>query len=216
MARSNKAKSDKSQPNADRPAGKGFKFEVASQSGSKQKASKGKAPKPSAKRAQSPGQTKAQERAARKKAKQASMVDAVVDKTKGKASGKKAKGEPATASRSVNTEASNYIPPEVSKRMIRRATWMAGLPSALGMSSFFINYYLLVNHILELPGWFTYTETLALFGLGFVGLSYGVLSASWEPERDGSWFGFAEFRFNVGILFQQWREYGDSKRGSSN
>ena len=82
----------------------------------------------------------------------------------------------------------------------------------LGMSAFFINYYLLVNHILELPTWFTYAETLALFGMGFVGLTYGVLSASWEPERDGGLVGLSEFQFNIKVLFQQWREYGQQKR----
>ena len=107
---------------------------------------------------------------------------------------------------------SNYIPPEVSKRMVRRASWMAGVPTILGLSAFFINYYLLVNHILELPSWLTYAETLTLFGMGFVGLSYGVLSASWEPERDGGLIGLSEFRFNVKVLFEQWREHGQAKR----
>lgn len=107
---------------------------------------------------------------------------------------------------------SNFIPEEVSKRMLRRASWLAGVPTMLGMSAFFINYYLLVNHILELPTWFTYAETLALFGMGFVGLTYGVLSASWEPERDGGLVGLSEFQFNIKVLFQQWREYGQQKR----
>ena len=111
-----------------------------------------------------------------------------------------------------DTPPSNYIPPEVSKRMVRRASWMAGVPTTLGMSAFFINYYLLVNHIVELPSWLTYAETLMLFGMGFVGLSYGVLSASWEPERDGGLIGLSEFRFNVKVLFEQWREHGKAKR----
>ncbi|MEM8715082.1 MAG: PAM68 family protein [Cyanobacteria bacterium P01_G01_bin.4] len=107
---------------------------------------------------------------------------------------------------------SNFIPEEVSKRMVRRASWLAGVPTTLGMSAFFVNYYLLVNHIFELPTWFTYAETLALFGLGFVGLTYGVLSASWEPEREGGLMGLSEFQFNTKVLFQQWREYGQQKR----
>ncbi|MGK7907183.1 MAG: PAM68 family protein [Synechococcus sp.] len=107
--------------------------------------------------------------------------------------------------------ASNYIPPEVSKRMLRRAVWLAGVPTTLGMSAFFINYFLLVKHIVELPTWLTYVETLSLFGLGFVGLSYGVLSASWEPDREGGLIGLSEFRFNVAIMFQQWREHRQGK-----
>ena len=107
---------------------------------------------------------------------------------------------------------SNFIPEEVSKRMLRRALWLAGVPTTLGMSAFFINYYLLVNGIFELPIWFTYAETLALFGLGFVGLTYGVLSASWEPERDGGLVGLSEFQFNIQVMFQQWREHNQQKR----
>ncbi|MEO0854500.1 MAG: PAM68 family protein, partial [Cyanobacteria bacterium J06648_11] len=68
------------------------------------------------------------------------------------------------------------------------------------------NYYLLVNHIIDFPNWVTVGESLGLFGLGFVGISYGVLSASWEPQEAGSLLGLREFRFNFGTLRKQWRE----------
>ncbi|MEM9568844.1 MAG: PAM68 family protein [Cyanobacteria bacterium P01_E01_bin.34] len=123
-----------------------------------------------------------------------------------------AKASATTAGAGDREQPSNFIPEDVSKRMLRRAGWLAGVPTTLGMSAFFVNYYLLVNHIFELPPWFTYAETLALFGMGFVGLTYGVLSASWEPEREGGLVGLSEFQFNVKVLFQQWREYGQQKR----
>jgi hypothetical protein len=44
-----------------------------------------------------------------------------------------------------------------------------------------------------------------LFGLGFLGISYGVFSASWDPEP-GSLLGIGEFRRNLGNIIQQWRE----------
>ncbi|MDX2273430.1 MAG: PAM68 family protein [Cyanobacteriota bacterium] len=100
-------------------------------------------------------------------------------------------------------ERSNYIPPEVSQRMIRRVVWFCGIPTLLGVSSFGVNYYLLVNHIVTLPPAFTFVETLALFGLGFVGISYGVLSASWDPQP-GSRLGWSEFRQNLGLTINQW------------
>ncbi len=128
------------------------------------------------------------------------------------AEGKKKSASATASSASDRDLPSNFIPEEVSKRMVRRASWLAGVPTTLGMSAFFINYYLLVNHIFELPTWFTYAETLALFGMGFVGLTYGVLSASWEPERVGGLVGLSEFQFNIKVLFQQWREYGQQKR----
>ncbi|NJK72017.1 MAG: DUF3464 family protein [Synechococcaceae cyanobacterium SM2_3_60] len=108
--------------------------------------------------------------------------------------------------------AEGSIPAEVSDRMVRRVVWLAGVPSILGVSAFIANYYLLVNKILILPTWVTLVETLALFGFGFVGISYGVLSASWEPEQTGSWLGWQEFRVNLGILTQQWREQKQEKR----
>lgn len=111
---------------------------------------------------------------------------------------------------------SNYIPPEVSQRMVRRVAILAGIPSVLGVSAFFINYYLLVQKIVELPTWVTAAETLALFGLGFVGISYGVLSASWEPSTAGSWLGFAEFRFNLSVLIQQWKDRDGLNKSSTN
>ena len=97
------------------------------------------------------------------------------------------------------------IPPEVSRRMVRRILVFSGIPSGLGLSSFFVNYYLLTNHVVALPPYFTLVESLAFFGLGFLGISYGVFSASWDPEP-GSLLGIGEFRRNLGNVFKQWRE----------
>lgn len=96
------------------------------------------------------------------------------------------------------------IPPEVSRRMVRRVLVFCGIPSLIGLSSFFVNYYLLVNHVLALPSYFTLVESLAFFGLGFLGISYGVLSASWDPEP-GSLLGIGEFRRNLGNTLKQRR-----------
>lgn len=114
--------------------------------------------------------------------------------------------------RRSKAEVEGTIPKEVSDRMVRRVVWLAGVPSFLGISAFVANYYLLVNKILILPTWVTLVETLALFGFGFVGISYGVLSASWEPEQTGSWLGWQEFRVNLEIMTQQWREQKQEKR----
>ncbi|MEO0801192.1 MAG: PAM68 family protein [Cyanobacteria bacterium J06642_2] len=138
-------------------------------------------------------------------------------------SGKKAKVKRAkvsskrTASPAKSTQESspsNYIPPEVSSRMVRRVAVLAGVPSVLGLSTFFINYYLLINHILVFPNWVTVLESLGLFGISFVGISYGVLSASWEPETDGSLLGLREFRFNFANLREQWRDRAREQRAS--
>ncbi|MFS8867687.1 photosystem II biosynthesis protein [Synechococcus sp. H65.1] len=105
------------------------------------------------------------------------------------------------------------IPPEVSRRMVRRILIFSGIPSTLGLSSFVVNYYLLTNHVIALPPYFTLVESLAFFGLGFLGISYGVFSASWDPEP-GSLLGIGEFRRNLGIFLQQWREATSSSASS--
>ncbi len=105
------------------------------------------------------------------------------------------------------------IPPEVSRRMVRRILVFSGIPSSLGLSSFFVNYYLLTNHVVALPPYFTLVESLAFFGLGFLGISYGVFSASWDPEP-GSLLGIGEFRRNLGNVFKQWRELSDPSKPS--
>lgn len=89
--------------------------------------------------------------------------------------------------------------------MVRRVLIFCGIPSGFGLSSFFVNYYLLVNHVVALPSYFTLIESLAFFGLGFLGISYGVLSASWDPEP-GSLLGIGEFRRNLGNLLKQRRQ----------
>jgi hypothetical protein len=89
--------------------------------------------------------------------------------------------------------------------MIRRVIWFSGLPTVLGLSSFGVNYLLLTQDIVQLPPFFTLVESLTLFGLGFVGITYGVLSASWTDEP-GSVLGLAEFKHNVSLMIQQWRQ----------
>lgn len=47
----------------------------------------------------------------------------------------------------------------------------------------------------------------APFFLGLVGLSYGVLSASWDEDEEGSFLGIEEFQTNVGRLFDGVQRY---------
>jgi hypothetical protein len=46
--------------------------------------------------------------------------------------------------------------------------------------------------------------TLGCFGLGVLGLTYGVLSASWDEDRPGDWLGIAEFQVNFGRMTSAW------------
>jgi hypothetical protein len=111
-----------------------------------------------------------------------------------------AKGKSARASAKKATA----IPEEVSQRMLRRMLVFSGTPTVLAIGTFFVSYYLVVNQVVELPPYFVLLVTLGLFGLGVVGLTYGVLSASWDEGRPGSWLGLEEFQVNFGRMTSAW------------
>ncbi|MEM9484380.1 MAG: PAM68 family protein [Cyanobacteria bacterium P01_F01_bin.116] len=94
------------------------------------------------------------------------------------------------------------IPEIVSRRMMRRMAIFAGIPTFLGMSSFVIAYFLLTQHIAEFPNVVVLLVSLGFFGLGTIGLSYGVLSASWQEDVEGSLLGISEFSVNFRRLIQ--------------
>lgn len=94
------------------------------------------------------------------------------------------------------------IPEVVSRRMMRRMAVFAGIPTFLGMASFVVAYILLIRNIVEVPNVVVLLVSLAGFGLGTVGLSYGVLSASWQEDTAGSLLGFEEFSVNFRRLIQ--------------
>ena len=98
------------------------------------------------------------------------------------------------------------IPEVVSRRMIRRMAIFAGVPTFLGMSSFVVSYILLTQHIAEFPNVVVLLVSLGCFGLGTIGLSYGVLSASWQEEVPGSLLGMSEFSVNFRRLVQGLRK----------
>jgi Photosynthesis affected mutant 68 len=97
------------------------------------------------------------------------------------------------------------IPDVVSKRMGRRMAVFCGVPSALGMSSLFVCYWLKIKEIIELPPYFAFAVSFGFLGLGVLGLSYGLFSASWDEDRAGSAFGGDEFKLNLGRTKDAWK-----------
>jgi hypothetical protein len=47
--------------------------------------------------------------------------------------------------------------------------------------------------------------SMGFFGLGVLGLSYGLLSASWDETSPGSKLGWEEFNTNFGRMRAAWR-----------
>jgi hypothetical protein len=96
------------------------------------------------------------------------------------------------------------IPDVVSKRMAKRMALFCGVPSLLGLATFPTSYFLFQKGV-ELPNVAVLLVSLGFLGLGVLGLSYGVLSASWEEETAGTAIGWKEFTVNVGRVFESWK-----------
>jgi len=118
------------------------------------------------------------------------------------------KGASASRTRGGRTPAkparSQVIPDVVANRMARRIAVASGVPSLLGMAVFVVSYLLVSRQILDIPPGITLVASGGLFLLGVLGLSYGVLSSSWETEP-GSLLGSEQIGLNVGRLRQSLR-----------
>jgi hypothetical protein len=107
------------------------------------------------------------------------------------------------------------IPEVVSRRMVRRMALFCGIPSGLGMSSFVVSYLIVSKGWFELPTYAVLAVSLGLFGLGVLGLSYGIFSTSWEEDRIGGWWGWQEFTLNFGRTINAWRSERQKNREGS-
>jgi len=109
------------------------------------------------------------------------------------------------------TSREDKIPTVVSQRMVRRMALFCGVPTSLGLLAFPLSYLVVHEGWFSLPVGAVLLITLGLFGLGIVGLSYGVISASWE-EESGSTLGWSEFQLNFGRMREAWREQRQQKK----
>lgn len=107
--------------------------------------------------------------------------------------GGKAGGSP-VASRRPRTQ--QAIPDAVASRMARRIALATGVPTLLGMAVFIASYLLVSRKLLDIPPSLTLLASGGCFLLGLVGLSYGVLSASWE-DGPGSLLGIEQIPLNL-------------------
>ncbi|GET41773.1 PAM68 family protein [Microseira wollei] len=103
------------------------------------------------------------------------------------------------------SQAEMAIPAAVSQRMARRMAFFCGIPTALGMLTFVVSYFVLTNAWFNLPNSAVVLVSMGFFGLGVLGLTYGVLSASWDENEPGSLWGFQEFTTNWGRMTAAWR-----------
>ena len=90
----------------------------------------------------------------------------------------------------------NGIPKYVADRMARRIFFTAGIPTILGMTVFVVSYIIVTRNIAEIPPSSTIAISALFFLLGLAGLSFGILSASWDKEP-GSFFGIENIPMNI-------------------
>jgi hypothetical protein len=122
-----------------------------------------------------------------------------------KRSGDKSVGGKASGARKAGRSAgTQVIPDAVAKRMARRIALATGIPSLLGMGVIIASYTLVSRGILTIEPVVTLLGSGAFFLLGLVGLSYGVVSASWE-EGPGSVLGLEQIPVNIGRIRQSVR-----------
>ncbi|ELS02292.1 Protein of unknown function (DUF3464) [Xenococcus sp. PCC 7305] len=137
---------------------------------------------------------------------------AVAPKTKKKSQNKSQTKSQKKSKRVSNPDASlSAIPKDVSRRMARRMAIFSGIPTLIGISSFFIFYWLFSQEILEFPPYLVFFFTAGFFGLGVIGLSYGIFSASWDEDRVGGIVGAAEFKTNFDRTIGAWKSERQKK-----
>ena len=91
---------------------------------------------------------------------------------------------------------SNGIPKYVADRMAKRILITAGIPTIMGMSVFVVSYIIVTRNIAEIPPSSTIAISALFFLLGLGGLSFGILSASWDKEP-GSFLGIENIPLNI-------------------
>ncbi len=114
--------------------------------------------------------------------------------TTGEKTGGKVAGKPP-----ARPNGAQVIPDTVAKRMARRIAIATGIPSVLGMAVIVASYLLVSRGILTIQPVVTLLGSGSLFLLGLVGLSYGVISASWE-EASGTLLGLEQIPLNIGRI----------------
>tara|TARA_B100000700_G_scaffold282753_1_gene334506 strand:- start:89 stop:514 length:426 start_codon:yes stop_codon:yes gene_type:complete len=97
---------------------------------------------------------------------------------------------------SKNKSKNSGIPKYVANRMARRIAFTTGIPTLSGMGVFIGSYFLISKGIAEISPTLTLVSSAMCFLVGLLGLSYGILSASWD-FNPGSFLGFENVKPNI-------------------
>lgn len=108
-------------------------------------------------------------------------------------------GQPTGKQGRSASKGQQVIPDAVANRMARRIAIGTGIPTLMGMGVFVGSYLLVSREIADIPPGATLAASGACFFLGLLGLSFGVLSASWE-DQPGSLLGTEQIGVNISRL----------------
>ncbi|CAD6204280.1 unnamed protein product [Miscanthus lutarioriparius] len=95
------------------------------------------------------------------------------------------------------------LPQPVFDRILRRIAFTVGLPMASGVALLNVYDALKRGQGVVLPSWVPLLTILVAFGTSALGIAYGTLSASWDPDKEGSLLGIDEARANWPVLWQE-------------
>ncbi|XP_065851141.1 protein PAM68, chloroplastic [Euphorbia lathyris] len=101
------------------------------------------------------------------------------------------------------------IPEVVTNRMMSRMGFSVGVPLFIGLLFFPFFYYLKVGLKIDVPTWVPFIVSFFFFGTALLGVSYGIVSSSWDPMRKGSLLGWNEAQKNWPVFWQSlWGKSG--------
>ena len=96
----------------------------------------------------------------------------------------------------ISSKVDAGIPKQVANRMARRIAFSTGIPTLSGMGVFVGSYILISKGIADISPTLTLTVSAICFFVGLIGLSYGILSASWD-DSSGSLMGIENIKPNI-------------------
>ncbi|CAM9001585.1 unnamed protein product [Rhodiola kirilowii] len=95
----------------------------------------------------------------------------------------------------------SVIPEVVTNRMINRIGLSVGIPLFIGLLFFPFFYYLKVVLKIDIPSFIPVMVSFVFFGAALAGVSYGIVSTSWDPLRQGSLLGWNEAQRNWPVFW---------------
>ena len=93
------------------------------------------------------------------------------------------------------------VPEVVTNRMLKRIGYGVGIPLGLGLLFFPVFWYLKVGLKVDVPEWLPLLVSGLFFGSSGFGITYGIVSTSWDPKREGSLLGWTEAQANWPLFF---------------